>query len=189
MSAKAALTRPDALQDLADAIYKDGSYQPVIEAWLDRQLGTEDAPDSRQLEWARAELERADLLSEEGMYGAMLGDAALELLEVFTAQGHSGMSAQITAKVVGDLFLWKPLSPPTDDPAEWNHVAEEAAGQPDLWQNNRYSACFSEDGGKTYHNVDETIRPNWFRRHSFWRSRSYRRGYKMHTSLPAHLMT
>lgn len=110
------------------------------------------------------ELERAGLCDKDSVYDGMLGDAVKELLRTFQGQGHSGMSAQITARIFYDLISGKPLSPITNDPTEWGLVQEE----PDLkmYQNKRcpklfwnagearpYTVdgkAFSDDGGETY---------------------------------------
>lgn len=107
------------------------------------------------------ELKRADLFDKDSNYGGMLGEAVKELLLVFQKQGHSGSSAQMTALLFYKLVKGEPLSPLTNDPAEWNEVT------PGILQSNRISHCFiekaeshrpytiegkafSDDGGKSY---------------------------------------
>ena len=99
---------------------------------------------------ARTELTKAGLFDSDSDYDGMLGEAALELVEKFADQGHSGFSAAMTIDIVSRLMRYEPLTALTDDPAEWNHVSNDMAGRPDLWQSRRDSAAFSNDGGKTY---------------------------------------
>lgn len=107
---------------------------------------------SRLVEHARRELNRTDLLEKEGMYGDMLGHAVLELIEVFSKQGHSGMSASIVRQLFDKLSNFENLTPLTSNPDEWDDVSYQ--GNP-LWQNKRNSAVFSNDGGKTWWHIDE----------------------------------
>ena len=70
----------------------------------------------------------------------------LELLEVFSKQGHSGSSAPIAIHYFEKLANWEPLAPImcTDD--EWNDVVN------DMYQNNRCSAVFKSGiDGKPYY--------------------------------------
>ena len=87
--------------------------------------------------------------------------AVKELLLVFQKQGHSGYSAQITAKIFYQLIKGEPLTPLTDNPDEWMEIADG------IFQNRRIShvfidknrsdrpytidgKVFSDDDGKTY---------------------------------------
>jgi len=78
-----------------------------------------------------------------------LGTAALEIVEVFSRQGHSGGSAAIVTQIVGKLMQYEPLTPLTYAPDEWIKHAD------DLWQNRRDSRVFSTDGGKTHYSLAE----------------------------------
>jgi len=53
---------------------------------------------------AQLELERIGAFSEEGdFYGGMTGKAVMELIEVFSEQGHSGMSASVVVQLFTKL--------------------------------------------------------------------------------------
>ena len=108
---------------------------------------------------AQTELSRAGLLDADSDYDGMLGKAALELVEKFANQGHSGASAFMTIDIVSRLMRYEPLTPLTSDPAEWNHIADEMPGAaaPGLWQSRRDAAAFSNDGGKTYKRNGEDV--------------------------------
>lgn len=95
------------------------------------------------------ELDRAGLFAEDGDYGGMTGRAVMELVEVFAEQGHSGMSASIVIDLLRKVLAFEPLSPLTDDPAEWMEFTDG------LWQSRRQGQAFSKDGGKTYRLQDD----------------------------------
>lgn len=108
---------------------------------------------SNLTDYAEAELRRAGLMDPDSDYGGMLGSAALELVTVFAGQGHSGMSAEITTQIFERLARYKPLTPLTYAPDEWNEVGTGT------WQNCRQSSIFSEDGGRTWYDIEEPGRP------------------------------
>ena len=64
----------------------------------------------------------------------------LELLEVFSKQGHSGSSAPFCIGYFQKLASFEPLTPLTGEDWEWNEVGE---GQ---LQNKRCSHVFKKDG-------------------------------------------
>ena len=105
---------------------------------------------------AREELRSAGLLSEESDYDGMLGEAVLEIVEVFARQGHSGFSAEMTVELLNRLLRFEPLGPLTDNPGEWMRVNPD--DEPDgLWQNRRKADAFSPDGGKTYYQLSDPM--------------------------------
>lgn len=83
-------------------------------------------------------------------------EAALKVVQAFADMGHSGASAVFFTDAFTKLFSYGVLTPVTNDPDEWEHVAEETWGEPGgIWQNKRASTCFSNDGGKTFYDIDE----------------------------------
>jgi len=132
--------------------------------------------------FAKEELDRSGWMTEESDYSGMVGEAVLELCEVLSKQGHSGMSAALTVELFDCLAEWKPLSPITDSPDEWMVIEEERQppGAPKLWQSRRSPGCFSTDGGHTYYDIDE--KQSWPRRKLMDWFHVYRP--KMHYSLP-----
>ena len=98
---------------------------------------------------AEFELRRAKLLDKDADYDGMVGEAVLELMKTFAAQGHSGGSALQTIYLFNHLARFKTLSPITSDPAEWNDVG------PGTWQSRRSPNYFSSDGGKTWYCLDK----------------------------------
>jgi hypothetical protein len=100
---------------------------------------------STMLEWAKQELDLAGYPedSDEEMDVWMRNDV-LKLLEVFTEQGHSGMSAPFAIAMFNRLASWKPLTPLTGADDEWNEVGD------DTWQNRRDSEVFKKADGQAY---------------------------------------
>jgi hypothetical protein len=96
------------------------------------------------VEYAEKELRLAGLFDEDSDYGGMLGIAVLDLIKLFSDQGHSGFSAGMTVSIFDRLAQYKPLTPITDNPNEWVDHGEG------IWQSTRDSEAFSDDGGKTY---------------------------------------
>jgi hypothetical protein len=100
-------------------------------------------------ERVKKELELASLYEKDSDYEGMIGVAVEELCEVFSKQGHSGMSATITKEIFSLLVDGKTLTPITSTPEEWAKVLD------DLWQNKRRYTSFSRDGGKTWYDIDD----------------------------------
>lgn len=108
---------------------------------------------SSLVDHARRELE---LLGEEEE--VILG--YLRVIEAFSEQGHSGLSAMIAVNVIKDLLLYKNLTPLTDNPDEWTAISEEVMGGGErVWQSKRNPEAFSKDGGKTYYLLSEGDNP------------------------------
>lgn len=70
-----------------------------------------------------------------------------ELVHVFASQGHSGVSAQVTADLLGKLLRYEPIRPLTGEPDEWMEVG------PGVHQNRRSGRVFKNEtmfGGQAY---------------------------------------
>lgn len=93
--------------------------------------------ESNLVKHARRELE---LLGN----GPMIDDHVLEIVKIFSEQGHSGSSAAYTINLINRLLSFEELAPLTNNPDEWYFVFDG------MWQNRRNPAAFSTDGGKTY---------------------------------------
>jgi len=105
------------------------------------------------VDYAKQELKLAGLFDKDSDYGGMLGDAVLELMEVFAKQGHSGCSASMTLAIFNKVASYKPLSPLTLDDDEWNDTGHGI-------QNKRNSAVFKEcKEGKPYY-IDAFYKKN-----------------------------
>lgn len=98
---------------------------------------------------ARYELERAGFFDEDSDYGGAIGQAVMELVYVFSEQGHSGFSAPYVLDLFTKVASYKTITDITSDASEWSEVSEN------LWQNKRRSSSFSHDGGKTWYDIDD----------------------------------
>ena len=98
------------------------------------------------IEHAKNELTLAGYFDKDGMYNGMIGDAVMELIEKFSEQGHSGMSASIVRQLfnrVADYGIIKPISFEDDN---WIECAEQ------LYQHKRKSTVFKIcKGGRPYY--------------------------------------
>ena len=90
------------------------------------------------IEYAKKELARIKH-DEDGVQDFM-DECVLEVLEVFSKQGHSGFSASYAIQFLERLMRFLPLTPLTGEDDEWNEIA------PGKYQNKRCSRVFKENG-------------------------------------------
>ena len=106
---------------------------------------------SNLVEHAKKELEFAGLFDKDGDYDGMLGDACLELIETFSKQGHSGMSASVVRCIFNKLANFEPLTALSFNDDEWAEPYAEDDGV-SLYQNKRKSTVFKHGkDGKPYY--------------------------------------
>lgn len=67
-----------------------------------------------------------------------MAENVIDLLKVFSTQGHSGFSASYIIGAFENLAKFKPLTPLTGADSEWNEVSNG------IFQNNRNSAVFKD---------------------------------------------
>lgn len=101
----------------------------------------ENPTDSNLVRHAITEL---DLIGETSYEEPSMRKAVLDIVRVFSEQGHSGSSAAWCVGIVEKVLRFQPLSPLTDNSAQWMEVTEG------LWQSRRDPEAFSDDAGKTY---------------------------------------
>ena len=82
---------------------------------------------------AENELRIAGMFDGDSDYGGALGHAVMELIRVFSNQGHSGFSAHRTLQLFSKVADYEPLMPLQGTSDEWNEVG---AGVFDM------NACF-----------------------------------------------
>ena len=75
----------------------------------------------------------------------------LQLIEVFSEQGHSGSSAPYCIEFFRKLALFKPLCPLTGEDSEWNEVSNN------IYQNNRCSHVFKDGKDGTAYDIDGRV--------------------------------
>jgi hypothetical protein len=71
----------------------------------------------------------------------------LELIKVFSEQGHSGSSAPYCVRMFAKLAMFEPLSPLTGEDWEWVEVAK------DIFQNVRASRVFKDGKDGPAYNI------------------------------------
>ena len=108
---------------------------------------------SNLINHAKNELKLAGLFDRDSDYAGGLGEAVLELVRVFSKQGHSGFSAAQTLKIFNIVASFKPLTPIGKSKEEWINVSD-LTDKPS-WHNKRRSTTFSRDRGKTWYDIDD----------------------------------
>lgn len=115
--------------------------------------------ESNLVRHAEYELRRAGFYDKDSDYGGMIGKSVMKMVRVLSTEGHSGMSHIITMAVFNRVANFKTLADLTNDPEEWMDVSGYGApGSAKCWQSRRQSSCFSNDGGKTYYDIDDKTR-------------------------------
>ena len=109
------------------------------------------------IEHAKMELKMVGAFDKESNYGGEIGQAVMELIEVFANQGHSGNSAGIVRTIFNKLANYQPLMDITGKDEEWSDVRDFGDGK-SWYQNKRCSALF-KDGidGKPYY-IDAIVK-------------------------------
>lgn len=101
---------------------------------------------------ALMEFKAAGWLDEDGNYLDEMQESicrhVLALLDVFTAEGHSGTTAPYTVNLFKKLAMFEPLVPLTGEDWEWVDVSEYG-GRDDgpVWQNKRCGHVFKDANG------------------------------------------
>lgn len=109
------------------------------------------------IDHAKLELEIAGLFDKDSGYEGAVGESVMELIEVFSKQGHSGMSAPYVVSIFEKVANFKPLIPITGKDEEWCDVRDLGDGKP-WYQNKRCSALFKDgQDGKPYY-IDAIIK-------------------------------
>ena len=99
---------------------------------------------SNLVDYAKEELKRIGMIDSGNKYNDSVGKAILDLIELFSSQGHTGFTAPYAIDAFSRLAMFKPLSPLTGEDDEWNDIGDG------LLQNKRYSAVFKDKDGNTY---------------------------------------
>lgn len=108
----------------------------------------------RELELAGYDIEAPDkeVFDSDEDYGNACAKNAYEMLKVFSGAGHSGFSGGATLQLFNRLAEFKCLTPLNDNHDDWMDVSQCAANT--YFQSKRQSSCFSDDGLKTYYDID-----------------------------------
>ena len=101
-------------------------------------------PHYKLVEYAERELPKAG----DDEWQKLINDNILEMLTVFSNQGHSGTSAAYVRARLDKLLDWKPLSPLTGEEDEWidGYKWSDNSSQ----QNKRCFSVFKDKDGRAY---------------------------------------
>jgi len=105
---------------------------------------------SNLIEHAKTELKYAK--ADEGFYGDMVSPAVLELIEVFSKQGHSGGSAPLILSIFTKLAKFQPLAPLTGEDDEWFDHGGELG-----FQNKRCSHVFKKSKDAQAYDINAIV--------------------------------
>lgn len=113
---------------------------------MELQFTMVEESDSNLIKHAKVELAAIgyDLNDTEEGPNKWMMESVLELIRVFSKQGHSGFSAPECISLFTKLASFKPLCPLKGTDDEWCEVSEN------LWQNKRYSAVFKNEKDEAY---------------------------------------
>lgn len=122
-----------------------------------KNVSYENVTGSRLVDHARRELTIVNQkVQSRDKYSDHEIEGFLKVVQAFADMGHSGGSAPFAIGIISDLLQFKPLTPLTDDPDEWQFHGEEVWGAPGgIWQSRRNSEAFSINGGSTYYLLSE----------------------------------
>lgn len=87
-------------------------------------------------------------------YVQSIGNCAWEVCKLFCEQDHSGMSAGFTIQLIKTLLDGDTLTPLTNKPDEWENCGKYCPDSDGVYQSKRKFSCFSDDGLKTYYDID-----------------------------------
>lgn len=125
--------------------------------WFFRHRWERLFPPKSNLEYhAEQELRAAGLYDEDADYGGLLPEAVMELVKVFSRQGHSGSSAHMVRQLFDKVAAYEPLCPLKGTDDEWFEYVDGK------FQNKRCSHVF-KDGkdGQAYDSEGRIFRePN-----------------------------
>ena len=99
---------------------------------------------SNLVDYAKDELKRIGMIDSGEAYNDWATKAILDLIELFSSQGHSGFTAPYVINAFSRLAMFKPLSPLTGEDDEWDDVVDS------LLQNKRYPSVFKDKDGIAY---------------------------------------
>lgn len=114
-----------------------------------------------RVEHAAYELTKAGMTDEDDPMARKVAADTLSLVRRFEKQDHTEQSGRFVLEAFETLCQFLPLSPITDDPAEWEkfeierkNIDTNTVEKQVVWKSKRASMIFSEDEGKTYINQE-----------------------------------
>ena len=117
---------------------------------------------SKLNEHAKMEFKAAGWLDDTGAYidkwQGMLCEHVLELLTVFSNEGHSGTTAPYTIDLFSRLAMFNPIAPLTGEDWEWT---EHDHGDGVMYQNKRCSSVFKDGKDGEAYDIDGKVFWEW----------------------------
>ena len=126
---------------------------------------------------ALTEFKAAGWLDDDGNYIDEMQEAicnhVLELIKVFSDEGHSGSTAPYTIDLFKKLAMFEPIVPLTGEDWEWTEIAREMSGSNNgtVYQNKRCSRVFKDDDGA--YDIDGKVFYIWYTNENGERFKSY----------------
>jgi hypothetical protein len=99
---------------------------------------------SNLVKHAENELKSVGMLDSGEEMNEFMCKNLLDLIKVFSEQGHSGMSASYCVDMFSKLARFEPLGPLTGEDWEWVEIAQQDGP---LYQNIRCSHVFKDNNG------------------------------------------
>lgn len=109
--------------------------------------------DDNLVHHALVELQAAGHFDADDM-SALAARGAVDLVRVFSTQGHSGFSASFMRHLFHKLVAYEPLGPLTGVDSEWVDVSEMSGVT--MYQNRRCGRVFKDSDGRAY-DIDAVI--------------------------------
>jgi len=109
---------------------------------------------------AEREMRLAGLYDADSDYGGMIPEAVMKMVKILADEGHSGGSHHLVMSIFNRVANFKTLTPIGSSTDEWFKHDYDIGGF-DCWQNTRQGSIFSQDGGKTWYDLDDPEKKNW----------------------------
>lgn len=84
--------------------------------------------------------------SDELNMQKVIDNNILELIKIFSNQGHTGATASYVISILNRLLEYKPLTPLTGEEDEWEDISKYQNNTPG-WQNKRCPSIFKNEKG------------------------------------------
>ena len=108
-----------------------------------------------ELRLAGFKLEPVEEIKTDDDYSQAIGYSVYQVCKCFCKQDFSGFSAEIAISILTRLLNGGTLTELTNNPAEWCDISEMSnCAKGTYYQSCRNSSCFSDDGLKTYYDID-----------------------------------
>lgn len=146
--------RGDTRKVFAD-IYVDDRAGSILE-----NASCKDREENNLMRWAKEECKKLYEYSECDEYNRLCCESALNALSSLCNDGHSGFSIKLTKHILNDLIDLRPLTPITEENAEWHPRGFNDDSDYICYQSSRMSSLFKHvypNGIVKYTDIDRQI--------------------------------